>query len=318
MNWNDLENQISLQSAIELHESSKNWPEALENCFLDGHFLKISPIARKVRAAFLKENFSFEIISENKLQDLFYQKFIFLLPYQKRKEKLYYYDTSSAVYAVQQKLPHALKQPAAKVLATYLSSKLLHESLHLLNFKHFFSNKWPYEYNQNFTESQERNWVLSHVTIEACVLSLEVMSTLVKPEPNNLFTTRWSCHQMASYPKEYLVLENAIAKLGLAQTFECLLKTFLAINLRPLAKSLTAEEVNLVFPDALQSKEMLELIKRGQKLGDGFRNYSNTRYFTSLGLIKKYTDVVSDFKLDEVLGLEIVKDITNYNFSKYI
>lgn len=306
---------IAFQKILDFHKQFADEENALPKALLDGAFLHLSPIARRVRREFLQSNFSLIELRDGLEKDLLYQSHLFVLPLQYERRELYYKNNLDTFLYLGEKFP-TLKELDVRLVLPLQSgqaeNKLLHESIHLLTFDSIFKDN-PYLYNSSFSAEEKQHWLLRHLATEGTVLALELMSTIVPPTYENIYVTHFSCHQVAQHPNDYQLLLEAASAFGMTRLYRLLARGFLSANLLPRKKLLEQSEVNLICEDLADSPLAWRVCKRSQDLGDGFRIGSNTRYFTSLGLAEDYEKVVADWSLTSHLSSEVVDQVITLN-----
>ncbi|AGH96802.1 hypothetical protein [Pseudobdellovibrio exovorus] len=306
---------ISFQKIFDLHTQFANEEMALSKSLLDGAFLHLSPIARRVRREFLDSTFSLVELRDGLEKDILYQSHLFVLPLQYEQRELFYKNNVDSFSFLCEKFP-TLKDLDVRLVLPLQSgqteNKLLHESIHLLTFDQIFK-KETYFYNSDFSLKEKHDWLLRHLATEGTVLALELMSTIVPPTYENTYITHFSCHQVAQHPSDYQVLLEAASAFGMTRLYRLLARGFLSANLLPGKNLLEQGEVNLICEDLADSPLAWRVCKRSQDLGNGFRIGSNTRYFTSLGLAENYEKTISSWQLENHLSNPIVDQIITLN-----
>ena len=281
---------LTLNKLMSLHDQTATCYGALADSFLEGYFLSISPIARKVRQVFLNK-FSFTSVSTAKNISYYYQNSIFILPELFYKGTVYYTNQTDPLKKVISENKPVGNLFGLSFQNLLVSNKLLHESLHLLFFEDLFKDKLSFKYSEAYSPANESDWILKHLATESAVLALELLASLVEYRSENLWTTKIHTHQHAESQIEFETLGVLISKYGIEVVFEMLVKIFNFKNLRPH----DSDDLCLIrllkihsSPIFLES-DFINLFNMVY-LGSVFRRYSNGRYFYSLGFLKPYTE----------------------------
>ena len=300
---------VTLATLMTIHEKTAHHFNAVAESFLEGHLLSISPIARKVRAEYLKK-FRLAPVAETGKVSFYFQNSIFLLPEMHDKGVVYYANHTNPLKKIisENHLVGALDEHRFQSLVG--SNKMLHETLHLLFFSELFKEKSYFRFSKKFSTEDEQKWVLKHLCTESAVLGVELLASLVEYKSENLCTTKIHTHQHAQSPEEFETLNELIAKYSRPVVYEKLVKLFVIKNLRPNHSDELGLQLFLdIAADKLFAASELTRLYKIVFLGFVFRRYSNERYLTSLGFFKNYLEWLEHQDVKELTNSATVQEI---------
>lgn len=310
--------KATLQNVVMLHKEFARFENAVSFSLLDGYFLSVSPIARQVRKVYLSLGMKYEKMAASPNENFYYQFQYFLLPEEFAAKTIYGRPTGDFAALLLSDKPGYAAYPQDVLMPTVLNNKLLHESIHLICFDRFFPGRKNYFFNKTWDSQTAKNWVLTHLSIESCVLAAELLASLVEMNPLNLYTTRSSCHQRAEPPNDLKVVTDSLNELGLKTVFNVLVRGYLAANLRPNDLNLfnnTGKEIMQILSNP---QDHGNLLTRATHLSPTFRRESNNRYFNSLGMLAHFPDTVENFPLLDALNSDVAKETAEFAFSTLI
>ena len=310
--------EVSIAEVLQVHDQYSQTEMSIEKSLLDGLVLHLSPIAKHVRHIFLNQGFTYSLLNSANDQHYFYQKHYFLLPELQIRKAIPYRNSVDALRLLVKNYPYLNQVPANSIVRIDQYNKLLHESMHLICFKKFLSQKMNYKFDRNLNAAESLNWVLTHIAIEAIVLTTELISTVVdKPGAMSIYALTTSCHQSARYPIDTQTITDARLKIGKKNLFFAVARGFLTVNLRPYELNLNEDDKKHILSFLDPDFDLKELLNRSIQVTQIFRRDSNNRYFTSIGFPELYSDAASKFEISDCLNSSIVQEIFEFGYETF-
>lgn len=314
------ETPMTVGDYTEIVQMKFNVPNVLEGNLMDAHFLHYSPMARKVREVFLQEGFRFEILSDPAQMNYFWMGGLFTLVYMYDRQTVYYHRNSDAVEKLLQEFPHLRSSPLELVVNNMETpgNKILHESLHFINFKEFLGARLA-RYRADMTASELQSWILDYLAIESVVLTVEFLASIVPPSQIGTFARISSCNFVAHYPEDYeTVLAFGVKKNGARMTAELMYLGYLAANLHPTAKECPPDVLEFFLDRCADAELVRRITTRTFQLNVNFRTVANPVHFLSLGFEGDYLKVLAEMDWKTVLMSPQVYRVFEFNFDLFL
>jgi hypothetical protein len=194
-------------------------------------------------------------------------------------------------------------------------NKILHESLHFINFKKFFGENLP-EYDEHQSVNDKKIWVLKYLAIEAAVLAVEFLASVVPNNITSALAAKISCNTAAQYPHDYTtVLEQGLQKQGAYATARILYDCYLAANMN-------VHDINNPPADFLNrlsakygDKDFVESIaKLTFSLNINFRSITNPLHFMCLKHGGDFLALIDGMSIFETNHNDLITQIFDFNY----